>query len=322
MKVLLVTTWNTPCGIAEHAAYLKASVERADPTIRINPMGVEHHPGYITDSSIETAYQILHLNYHAALHSQWTPEYVQRAQAKGVKVVITYHDTFPVNGPQAHGLHDVADAFIVHEPVEDLPKAIYMRQGIPEARAAWHFADKDGFNLPMVGAVGFPFPWKGFDLLAEASALAGWGLVMIAPGATAEQTNRWVDLNPNTFIDTAFVNRQMVVSMLTGCDATAFLYACANSGTSGAIRQGIAARKPVIATSAGGCRQFRDLYYDSLGNRAIRWLSHLSVETVADALSETYPVAFDPGVVRLAHQDSWESMGRRYAAIYQDVLHA
>jgi hypothetical protein len=165
--------------------------------------------------------------------------------------------------------------------------------------------------------VGFPFPWKNYELLAEATALAGWSLLLLAPGATPAQIARWRSLNPWTAGGSAFIPAHTVVSYLAGCDATAFLYMCANTGTSGAIRQGLAARKPVLATS--GCRQFRDLELDDQCARALTWLSDLSVEGVVEALRQVPIVPIHPAVHALACQDSWVRVGERYAEIFRRV---
>ncbi len=78
-----------------------------------------------------------------------------------------------------------------------------------------------------------------------------------------------------------FVERRSVVAWLTACDATAFLYLNANTGTSGAIRMGIAARRPMLATDPDVCRQFRDLKDVGLSTGSgISWLDDLSPDAV------------------------------------------
>jgi len=340
MKVLLVTTWGTACGIAEHSAYLKQAVEAADPEISLVPSAIALDPvmafgEWNPQPNRHRVYDVLHLNYHAALHSRWTPERVRQAQALGIKVLITYHDTGVPNSDQCKGVYEAADAFVIHEPCEDLPKAIYWRQGIPAPpvsayRFGWQQGTgADGFllkryhNQPILGSIGFPFGWKGYDLMAEASAAAGWALVLIAPIATDDQVQHWRQLNPDFYVRRDFVPRLEALQILAGCDATMFAYANCNTGTSGAIRQGIAARKPVLATVPTGCRQFRDLFLDPVGNRAIRWMLRLDVPALVDLLSTQWiSSAVDPCVALLAEQDSWKQLGQRYARLYQELAHA
>ncbi len=112
------------------------------------------------------------------------------------------------------------------------------------------------------------------------------------------------------------------MSHLTGCDATAFCYACANSGTSGAIRLGLAARKPLIAFA--GCRQFRDLsrfdWYDPpplpLDDR-IRWC--YGFDSLPQVLEQIPLQRVDPGIVAIAERDSWVRQGQKYAVIFQGL---
>ncbi len=327
MRVTLVTTWQIACGIAEHAFYLKEAIEQADPSIQIEVETDLHPDAVLTRPGARTCDWVW-LNYHAALHSQWTPEHVRAVQAVKVgtktKVGITYHDTGVPNSAQCKALHAVADCFVIHEPAEDLPGAVYLRQGIPApAPAPWYATKGDGRSLhrwfrPTVGTIGFPFGWKNYDLLAEASALAGWGLLLLAPNCTVEQQLRWHALNPDCRVISEFTQRDEALALLSGCDATAFLYANANTGTSAAIRLGVAARKPVLATSEGICRQFRDLYQDPVGACAITWIHGvLDVETVAGQLA--WVESCNHRVVRLAHQDSWASVGQRYACLLRGM---
>lgn len=320
VNVLLVTSEGA-CGIAEHSAYLKEAVE---------PCGVEVtlHTNLDPHSlPLAGPEDVLHLNYHAALHSQWTPEWIRQFQQAGLPVVVTYHDTGVPNSDQAKALHAVADAFVVHEPAVDLPGARYWRQGVPPASSAGFQYGSVGYDKqptegcfkaywdqPVLGSVGFPFPWKNYDLLAAATAEAGWALVLLAPTATAEDVARWQRANPYTLVRTDFVPREAVVAYLAGCDATAFLYTCCNTGTSGAIRQGIAARKPVLASDVSVCRQFRDLD----GERAITWVLP-DRDHLVDALRDVPIQRVSPIVCALAEQDSWVRLGRRYADLYRQL---
>lgn len=312
-NILLVTTWDTACGIAEHSAMLKGAVEAADQTLHVEPFTDLHPHPVVNRYQVGPAPDILHLNYHAALHSQWTPDYIRVLQTQfGAKVVVTYHDTGVPNSNQCKALYEVADAFIVHEPAEDLPEAHYVRMGVPD----WPGPSKRLQRRPWLGTIGFPFPWKNYDQLCVTTAAQGWGLLLIAPTASVEQYQHWLQLNPNLSLRSEFVARPEAVSMLADCDATAFAYVCHNAGQSGAILQGIATRKPVIAMST--CRQFRALFDDPLGREAICWAE--SFDDVARHL-RTLPIQrVDPGMVALAEQESWSKVGQKYVEIYKRLL--
>ena len=199
--ILLVTSWDVPCGIAEHSAFVKEAVEsQADDLCFI----LQHEGArpsepeaviarFETEWKAGTGPKILHLNYHAALHSRWMPEWIPVFQKRhGVKVVITFHDTGVPNSVLCRTLHDAADAFIVHEPCEDLPRAYYQRMGVPALDSLLpepiiSSRGKAYDAQPVLGSIGFPFGWKHYGELARITAEIGWALYLIAPTATDEQ---------------------------------------------------------------------------------------------------------------------------------------
>jgi hypothetical protein len=222
------------------------------------------------------------------------------------------------NSDLCHQIVAAADIAVVHEPYDDLPawKTHYWRMGVPEAPTSPIYPSPTFWARPILGSIGFPFPWKHYDELCRLTAMIGWGIVLIAPNATPAQVETWQDLNPDLIVRTDFVPRAEAIAILAGCDATAFAYVCHNTGQSAAILQGLAARKPVLALST--CRQFRALYDDPLGREAIRWCD--TFEHLAFTL-RTIPLArCDPGIVALAEQDSWATLGRRYAQLYRGMI--
>lgn len=338
LRVLLVTSWNTPCGIAEHSALLKHSVEQADPRIAILPDSEALDPSWRQLHDV-TQYQLVHLNHHDGLHSRWTPKCVSAITSLGIPVLITYHDTRATLAecPKLEALAQVASSVVVHEPVEGL-KAIYWRQGVPAAAQLpggyrtvrelegwepvlpvqyerWNreISFKAFPQQPVLGSVGFNFPWKNFDRLAQITGEEGWALLLLSHNATEEDEARWRALNSAILVVRTFLPQEMVINYLAGCDATAFMYECANTGTSAAIRQGIAARKPVFALQP--CRQFRDLFLatDTVG--AIGWVRDW--EGLRQQLRTCMPHPWQAEVRALAHRDSWETLGEQYAQLYR-----
>lgn len=349
LRVLLVTSWNTKCGIAAYAQSLKTAVEAADPQIEVIPDAAVLDPTVLFDRycviraphDCELQHvDLIHLNHHDALHSRWTPEHIESLTRLGYPMVVTYHDTRSgepgaENSEKLKAFAQVASSVIVHEPVADL-RAIYWRQGIPPAAPQPAFYEcrpgyaggMDGEGIyptpwkqfsqqPVLGTVGFDFPWKNYDRLARITAEEGWALVLLSNDATPEREAYWKALNPYTWVVRRFLPEHVVINYLAGCDATAFIYECSNNGTSGAIRQGIAARKPVIAHE--GCRQFRDLYQDpTLGFEAIQWVK--SWEELRETLRRIPPTRLDPMVHALAERDSWAKLGQQHARLYHLLL--
>ena len=349
MRILAVTSWGGACGIANYAEQLIEAVGQADPSIHLEPMPATLDPQVALDYLWRqpTYFDVIWLNYHRGLHSRWTPEALEniRREYASRKVVITFHDTYGERPPDdlTQHLHDLADAFVVHEPCEGLPKQILIRQGVPAGQMPTAFewvTFKGGIDapfvqivdgppgsswmrvppyMPILGTVGFNFPWKNFDRLAEVTAEAGWAYLVLSNNATNEDAARWIGKNPWTCVVRGFRPTSEIVSWLSACDATCFPYECANSGTSGAIRLGLAARKPVIAW--GPCRQFSDLWLGQDGEREpdprINWVWNW--ENLVHALSNVPIQRVDPGIAYLAHRDSWVNQGRRYAEVFSGV---
>jgi len=320
-NVLLVTSWNTPnhCGIEEHSQYLQESVQAADPTIKVRCAAEALDPDWVRYVSRLEDFPILHLNFHRALHSRWTPDAVKKFQAWGYKVVITFHDTYGEHEPDdlSKALHDLADAFIVHEPCIGLEKAIYWRMGVPELDARVGEWSPYYLTRPILGTMGHDFGWKSWSRVCAIAKEAGWGMLICCPEMSIEREaelrahNPWLEVRRGR-------ERQQLLADLSACDATAFLFVCGNSGQSASILQGIGARKPVIAFST--CRQMRALYADEYGRHAIRWAE--TFEEVPLALRYMPLQRFDTPTVALAAQDSWTLQGQRYATLYQQLLEA
>ncbi len=111
-----------------------------------------------------------------------------------------------------------------------------------------------------------------------------------------------------------------MLRLLSSAEATAFLYTCHNAGTSGAIRQGLAAGRPLLAMS--GCRQFRDLE-TLLFDTGITWVS-FDVKEIAAVLIGGHPAGIhlgpSPRIVRTASVLSWAYAAQSHLEVYRRVL--
>lgn len=316
MKVLLATSWGQAfCGIQAHSESLIGSVKAVDPEIELFPSAEALDPNYVNVP--KWGFDAVHLNYHRALHSRWRPEEVQRMQAGGYKVVITWHDSFGELPPDqlSQDLCEAADAFIVHEPCIGLEKAIYWRMGVPEYDGGQGFRTREHQRRPMLGTVGFDFGWKNYTEVAKLTAEISWGYVICCPEMSDDRFSELYALNP--WIDVRQGLSEIdLTRTLHECDATAFMFTCGNSGQSASILQGIAARKPVYALLT--CRQFRALWQDEIGVQAIRWVESFA-ELQGSLLIQHFP-RLDPRIVQLAEQDSWRTLGQKYAALYRRLV--
>lgn len=318
----MITSWGTTCGIAQHSALIKEGIEAADPSIDITPCAESLDPEACRFKWGSSIFDLVFLNYHAALHSRWTPEQVTRLKNSGVKVVVTYHDTMSgeetaPNSLLCKSLNSIADAFIVHEPVEDLPGAIHWRHGVPAVQLPSRIYDRN--ERPIIGSAGFNFGWKNYDLLCEAAALVGWRVLLIGPNFTFADVKRWQQWQPTvvTPVLNEMPTQKEVVAYLSACDATAFLHNNANTGVSGSVRFGIAARKPCLLMD--DCRQFRDLMFDPGLRECFSWTKY-HTETIAEDIARLPSVRFDHGLCAVAERDSYVYVGEKYAALFKEMV--
>lgn len=309
MSIALVTTWGTSCGIASHSAMLVEALAQVDPTLGIQIVA-NLHPSAILDQP--TVPDITILNYHAALHSQWTVASINAVRARGGRVLTIFHDSGVPNSEQCKSICRASDYFILHEPYDDLPAhGEYLRQGVPALTDTTLFSPSP--NRPMLGTGGHDFPWKCWTEMAVAAKNAGWGLTICTPALTEERRVELRAANPWLVVHQD-LSRSRLLSALHACDATAWTNVCHNTGQSAAILQGIGARKPVLAFST--CRQYRSLL-STFEADGIYWVD--SFEALTERLPYLILGRFDPRIVAFAEHDSWLKVGQRYAEILKGL---
>lgn len=309
MNVLLVTSWGDQiCGISEHSKMLIEAVHACAPDIHVTPepraLDPDWHEGH--------GWDVLHLNYQASLHSRWTPDKILR-ERRDHKVLVTFHDTGVPNSEQCKRVIAACDAAVVHEPFDDLPaeKTHYWRQGVPVHDFRTGYPPFKGY--PTIGTVGFDFPWKNYDLLCDLAGELGWAARLFLPTEPSAERVRDLKRRARGRLDFHVGDQTRdIVAGLSECDATAFLYVTHNTGTSGAIRLGIAAKKPLIAFRT--CRQFRDL----VEVEAVYWAD--TVDEVKALMRYMVLGRFDTGIAALAEQDSWTRLGQKYADLYRSLV--
>ena len=267
------------------------------------------------------------LNHHAALHSAWTPAHLARVVELGFGVVVTQHDTFETRKiMDERSLPDfarVSDVVVTHEAVEGYASHV-LPQGVLPLPLSAGGPEEMLDARPCVGTVGFDFPWKGFDDLVKAAKEAGWRVLILSNDMTDARVRQLQELYPggqvNVRVVRGWLSASRVVEQLAACDATAFLYSCGNSGTSGAIRLGIAARRPVLAYR--GCRQFRDLTHDPNEQLSINWCDSLRAvedDLVMLATQRDYREGSIALVRALADRHGLDKQATRYSELLTDA---
>ena len=336
MRLAAITS-SGACGIADYADQLIAALKSIDLSIEVmrdpawlDPEAFWHWLTGPAPAGTTPTRPVVWLNHHAALHARWTPEWVRRIQGS-MPVVATLHDTRAGNADSRNSaqlmrLYEVCDATIVHEPVADLPGAHYIRHGVPLAQGAMQYGPGRANDVcfksydaqPVLGTVGFAFPWKCIPEMSAAAHAAGWAQVILSNNATDEQEAEWRSINPDMLVVREFLPQTQAISYLSGCDATATLYRCANNGTSGAFRQCLGARKPVFSFR---CRQMRDIEIaerEEWGIQVIRWTEDF--DSFRRDLTRCPIQRIDPGIAFIAEQDSWPRQAEKYLTLFRSVL--
>lgn len=318
MRVLLVTSDQDHCGIREYGRLLMECTSPETTDTYIEEFPHTHPDSLFAFLDCPRKYDVVHLNHHAALHSAWKPEHLAKLQELGYAVVVTQHDTFEnFSTMQERGFPDFrgADVLVLHEEVLAFHEknVRVLRQGIPS------YALDSRAITPTLGLCGFDFPWKGFDAACRIAERAGWAVRLVSPNLTVERAAVLQEIaDGHLELFTGWRSAERVVQALSACWATAFLYSCGNSGTSGAIRLGVAAHRPVLAY--GACRQFRDLRGTWPGEWAISWVEdELQAEMELRRLesSYTYHQARVLSVDYLAGVDSWSAQAHYYREAYR-----
>jgi hypothetical protein len=326
VRIHLVTSSRAECGIAEHGKMLIEALREVAPEFSVteapmDPNAPQNRELWRDPQSTD----LVHLNHQGALLSQWKLWHVEQLQRLGLPVVVTLHDTYEklsIMRERELPVFPGADAIVIHEPVEGLTgeKVHLIRQGIPPLPPGARRTPISSHHPPIVGTIGFPFGCKNVDVICKASAAAGWGVLLIVPTATVEQCREWQAMNGEAEIIPHFLPRAEALVRLHGCDATMFHAVSGNSGTTGSVRMGIAARVPVITTSPAINRQLKDLGDDP----ALLWANSAEEATEKLLLLEREPEGWihqAEMVVALAEGDSWLKVAERYAEVYRGLRH-
>lgn len=251
MRVALITTWNERCGIAEYAKGLVQAMGHVNKDISFKVF--ERPWNDLTPSALQDC-DVVHLNYEPGLFQFIiNTGTVESWKLFGKKTVLTLHTSHEGNNRSL--FTNVFHRVVVHEKTTDGFTHIPMGL-LPLHEDAYVPVEKD-----LVGTAGFPFPWKGFSEVADATARLGLRCLVIAPESrhwnTYEVQQDIKRRNPNSTYLTEWMEEATVKVALARCAVNVFAYGGGNSGISGAVRLGLASRRPIVISR---CRQFRDLF--------------------------------------------------------------
>lgn len=301
MKVVLLTTWDEPCGVAEHSQDLVRALPEVEFEIIGRPFSVE--------KALHSDAPIVHLSYEPGLMPAWGVESVQRLRAAGKKTVLTWHVSSSMFNKSA--FTDVFDRTIIHEKTDE--GFTYIPVGIIDPPT-------DIDVIPnLVGTAGFPFAWKGFWTVAEACQQMGLQYRTSIPKSRhgdAELVKKQLQaICHTTEVNLDYLPKLELIRWMTPCAVQVYAYSGGNAGLSGGVRVGLATGRPTVISQ---CRQFRDLFEDYAEELYIIPNAQPSVADVCTALE--HALVGDRKPKRILEDMSWTKVAAAHLAVYQGLL--
>jgi glycosyltransferase involved in cell wall biosynthesis len=306
MKVGLATTWNEPCGIAEYSKNLISSCQDIDFKILGRP--------YEATSLIARASDcdVVNFQYESGFLGIFHPGIMKQFNKP---TVLTLHDSHPDNNRAVYPFTNEADVVVVHEKTSD--GFIHIPQPVISSPVLNDFA-----NYKYAVTAGFPLPWKGFELLAQATSILVKkevlaGARFIGPRNphcdTFSVMNTVKHFLPEADYITEWYEQSEVIRLMQECPVSVFPYADCKPGISSAVRLGLAARRPIVLSR---CRQFRDLFdYED----EIEFVDGtLSPESLARAITKALESGKYPK--RVLEDMSWTKAAQMYKDIYTGLI--
>lgn len=295
------------CGIAEYAANLVASVGDVDFRIISPPADLSTLARDLDDVDV------IHLNHETGLFAHLTDRLPKLIKGTGKPSVLTLHCS--QEGDNRSAYTDCFTAVVVHE--RTVEGFAYIPQGIPNI-----LAEEDLAAIPtedLVGESGFPFGHKGFLDAALGAAQIGCGFLAVAADSRHANPETLLSVlrseNLRYEVRTDYLSQRDVTLQLARCKILAYPYRGDLYGISGAVRQGLATRRPIVVSRS---RQFRDIceeYEDEIG---IVDTKAPTGEQVASAMRDTLSCGKHP--VRILDDMSWEKSGRKYLELYRSLV--
>jgi len=247
MKILLVTTWEEKCGLAEFSKNLMKSLSAFPVEFQIARVGEDANLYSDTDCDV------IHLGYipTAPMSSTWFEPSFRATK------IIEHHTTLPGEHPSFPGF----DRVVTHH---QMPNCTYIPFGIVEVEGE----SKPSGGL-RIGTAGFPFRHKLIQEICGATAeIEGASMLLLMPeshhvnaGAQAQECLSIVDGRIPVEIIYDWLSEEEIILKLRECDVAIFGSEGDNGGIGGAVRLGIAAKVPVIVPDAWHFSDIKDYVY-------------------------------------------------------------
>lgn len=255
--------------------------------------------------------QVVVINWHPA-RINVNAQIVSQLKQGGRKVILIEQN---YSGGPCHDFGN--DLTVGHEPMYCEPPPLFrcILHGIPEVE-----------DLPavsaerMIGIAGFPFPWKGYETIAAEAKYFGVKCRMIAPRSDQMNTDGYLSglqnyLGPQADVYRQWVEKREVIRMLAECTATMFYFwgPGDDSGQSGSVRMGLAAKRPVITSTGRRCKTLFEY-----GDEIYICPTLAAVRQSLEEIFEGGPNVKFPK--RVLQDQGWSKTGEQYRTLVKELV--
>lgn len=305
VKVGIISNWDAHCGVATYARDLATEMAKEFSVDQLPPNGWR-----------SSVYQqdVVIVNWHPA-RVPFGVEDIQWLRGQNSKTIVVHHNYTGGQVPL-----EEADVVVGHEPqlVEVAKNFVFIPHGIP------NFPEQLRDNHPpafMIGTAGFPFPWKRFDVVAEAAIRTGTHCRMLAARSDQLDTEAYMNgieahLGQRADIWRQWLPIEDVINLLSRCVANIFWFQSMGPedelGQSGSVRMGLAAGRPTIISTH---RKFKTLF--PYGDELYIAGREEDVYTSLQEILDNPRTAKRPK--RLLADMSWSKTGEQYRKLVRDL---
>lgn len=250
MKVGLVSNWDLRCGNAQYARDLVTELEK-----EFTVMGLSPSMSQVRQTNIDDI-DVVIVNWHPSRITV-TEQDMQWLKGRGKKVILILQNSFREPPLIEEGSMLLAvDMVVAHEEMTFIgcqPNFQCIQHGIPEI---------EGLPAPYedkwIGTAGFAFPWKRFDVVAEAAKKFDARCRLISSQSDQMDTSALLKgiaghLGKLADMHGDWYTVQEVVRMLAECTLNIFWFNSYSPedqlGQSGSVRLGLAAKRPTIIST-------------------------------------------------------------------------
>ena len=298
MRVGLITTWKEKCGLAAYSGNIVKNL----PEINWRIIGREEWGDNFSNvPNIARECDLVHIMHQGGLMASMSPEIVSACD----KTVVT---------KQCTGMEHVFNAATVKTSHIKEDGYHFIPHGIPVVDREVLMSDAVARPLH-IGCAGIPFNGKGHWEAIQIAELANTGVILVMP----ENPHTSLDLAYHIteycrkneipyWIETDWLPEEDVARILSWASVNVFYYTRPANGISGAVRMGLAARRPTIVSNHS---QFQDIIETGYVNVAN------SLEEAANMVRNWQDLIYpDP----LVNMWSYRNTALMYYKLYQEVV--